>query len=131
MRPPAMRLGVVLSHPTQYYSPWFRWLAANTALDLRVFYLWEFGVAAQRDRQFGATFKWDVDLLSGYAHEFVPNIARDPGTHHFGGLRNPQLTARLAAWNPSAILLFGYKWSAHLRTIFWARRRRIPLLFRG
>ncbi|HUR57715.1 MAG TPA: glycosyltransferase family 4 protein, partial [Opitutaceae bacterium] len=122
---------IVVSHPTQYYSPWFRWLAAHTAIQLRVFYLWEFGVAAQRDRQFGATFKWDVDLLSGYEHEFVPNTAPDPGTHHFGGLRNPQLTARLAAWSPGAILLFGYKWSAHLRAIFWAWRRGIPLLFRG
>jgi glycosyltransferase involved in cell wall biosynthesis len=132
MNPAApLRLAIVVSHPTQYYSPWFRWLAAHTPLEFRVFYLWEFGVAAQRDRQFGATFKWDVDLLSGYAHEFVPNVAPDPGTHHFGGLRNPQLTARLAAWAPGAVLLFGYKWSAHLRAIAWGWRRGIPLLFRG
>ena len=49
-----------------------------------------------------------MDLLSGYEHEFVPNTARDPGTHHFGGLRNPTLTARLAAWRPTALLIFGY-----------------------
>ena len=129
--PAHARLAVVLSHPTQYYSPWFRWLRANTPLTFRVFYLWEFGVTAQRDAQFGTTFKWDVDLLSGYEHEFVPNTARDPGTHHFGGLRNPALTARLAAWAPTAVLLFGYKWASHLRVIAWARRRGIPLLFRG
>jgi hypothetical protein len=91
------RLAIVLSHPVQYYSPWFRWLRAHTALEFRVFYLWEFGVTAQRDPQFGATFQWDVDLLAGYDSEFVPNVARDPGTHHFRGLDNPQLTARLAA----------------------------------
>lgn len=125
------KLAVVLSHPTQYYSPWFRWLAQHTGLDLRVFYLWEFGVTAQRDPKFGRAFKWDVDLLSGYASEFVPNVARRPGTHHFLGLRNPELTARLAAWHPDAVLLFGYKWWSHLRTIFWASRRRVPLLFRG
>jgi glycosyltransferase involved in cell wall biosynthesis len=122
---------VVLSHPTQYYSPWFRWLRANTALEFRVFYLWEFGVTAQRDPKFQTTFKWDVDLLSGYEHEFVPNTARDPGTHRFGGLRNPTLTARLAAWRPTALLMFGYNFAAHLRAIAWARRRGIPLLFRG
>ena len=125
------RLAIVLSHPTQYYSPWFRWIRAHTPLPFRVFYLWEFGVRATRDVQFGATFKWDVDLLSGYEHEFVPNAARDPGTHHFSGLRNPTLTARLAAWRPGAVLLFGYKWASHLRTIAWARRRGVPLLFRG
>lgn len=125
------RLAIVLSHPTQYYSPWFRWLQANTALEFRVFYLWEFGVTAQRDPKFQTTFKWDVDLLSGYEHEFVPNTARDPGTHRFGGLRNPTLTARLAAWRPTALLMFGYNFASHLRAIAWARRRRLPLLFRG
>jgi len=126
-----LRLAVVLSHPTQYYSPWFRWLAAHTSIDLRVFYLWDFGVTARRDPHFQADIKWDVDLLSGYAHEFVPNTSRDPGTHHFQGLRNPELTARLAAWEPAALLMFGYKWHAHLRALFWARRRGVPVIFRG
>ena len=125
------RLAVVLSHPVQYYSPWFQWLRAHTPLEFRVFYLWQFGVTAQRDPQFGRSFKWDVDLLSGYEHEFVPNLARDPGTHHFRGLNNPALPARLAAWRPDAVLLFGYNWLSHQRALWWARRRGLPLVFRG
>lgn len=125
------RLAIVLSHPVQYYSPWFRWLKAHTALEFRVFYLWEFGVTAQRDPQFGTTFKWDVDLLAGYASEFVPNIAADPGTHHFRGLDNPALAARLAAWAPDALLLFGYNWLSLQRALWWGRRHRVPVLFRG
>jgi hypothetical protein len=107
------RLAIVLSHPVQYYSPWFRWLRRNTSLEFRVFYLWEFGVTPQRDPQFGTSFQWDVDLLAGYDSEFVPNTSRDPGTHHFNGLDNPALTARLAAWRPDAVLLFGYNWRSH------------------
>lgn len=129
--PAPQRLAIVLSHPTQYYSPWFRWLCAQTGLTFRVFYLWDFGITAQRDPQFATTFKWDVDLLSGYEHEFIPNMARDPGTHHFSGLRNPALTSQLAAWRPTAVLCFGYKWASSLRAIFWARRHGVPLLFRG
>ena len=125
------RLAVVLSHPTQYYSPWFRWLQARTGLTLRVFYLWDGGVTAQRDPGFQATFKWDVDLLGGYESEFVPNTAPRPGTDHFRGLRNPSLTTRLAAWRPDAVLLFGYAFTSHLRVIFWARRNGVPLIFRG
>jgi glycosyltransferase involved in cell wall biosynthesis len=125
------RLAVVLSHPTQYYSPWFRWLRAHTPLTFRVFYLWDFGVTTRRDPKFETSFRWDVDLVSGYDHEFVPNTARDPGTHHFSGLTNPALIGRLDAWNPNAVLLFGYKWRSHLRVVAWARRRGIPLLFRG
>ncbi|MGD1030234.1 MAG: glycosyltransferase family 4 protein [Opitutaceae bacterium] len=129
--PPGLRLAVVLSHPTQYYSPWFRWLASNTDLDLRVFYLWDFGTAVRRDPQFQKAFRWDVDLLSGYASEFVPNLSRDPGTHRFFGLRNPALCERLDAWEPGALLLYGYKWMSHLRAVAWARRRRVPVIFRG
>lgn len=128
---PLPRLGIVLSHPIQYYSPWFQWLAANTPLEFRVFYLWDFGVTTQRDPQFGREFKWDIDLLSGYASEFVSNVSRDPGTHHFNGLDNPTLTARLAAWRPQALLLFGYAWRSHLRALLWARRRDVPVVLRG
>lgn len=125
------RLAIVLSHPTQYYSPWFRWLAHHTDLKIKVFYLWDFGVTPRRDPQFVHTFAWDTDLLGGYEHEFVPNRARDPGTHHFRGLINPALNQRIAAWAPDAILLFGYKSVTHLRLVLWARRKRISLLFRG
>ena len=128
---PARRLAVVLSHPTQYYSPWFRWLRSRTALDFRVFYLWDFGVTAQRDPQFGARIQWDVDLLSGYDCEFVPNASARPGAERFFGFRNPALPARLGAWKPGSLLLFGYKWATHLRAAAWARRRGVPILFRG
>lgn len=122
------RLAVVLSHPVQYYSPWFRWIAAQGELHPRVFYLWDFGVTVRRDRQFGRDVRWDIDLLSGYEHEFVPNTARDPGTHHFGGLRNPSLGTRLRAWRPDAVLLFGYAYRSHLGVI---ARPPAPLVFRG
>ena len=123
-----MRLAIVVSHPTQYYSPWFAWLTAHTSHELRVFYLWDFGVRAQRDPQFGQTFAWDRDLLAGYAHEFVANRARDPSTHHFNGLDNPTLPARLRAWAPDAVLLFGYNYRTHARLIL---RPPAPLIFRG
>ena len=122
------RLAVILSHPVQYYSPWFRWLAGRSGLNLRVFYLWDSGVTPTRDRQFNRTFSWDVDLLSGYEHEFVPNTARAPGTHHFGGLHNPSLRQRLRAWAPDAILLFGYAYRTHLGLFL---RPPAPLIFRG
>ncbi len=125
------RLAVVLTHPIQYYSPWFRWLQAHADFEFRVFYLWEGGVTEQADPGFQATFKWDVDLLSGYEHEFVPNAAHEPGSDRFWGIRNPTLTARLETYQPGAVLLFGYAYASHLRVIVWARRRGVPLIFRG
>ncbi|WP_169829295.1 glycosyltransferase family 4 protein [Lacunisphaera limnophila] len=117
----------MISHPIQYYSPWFRWLAA-AGWNLRVFYLWDFGIVPRTDREFGRPLTWDVDLLSGYEHEFMPNRAAQPGTHHLRGLDNPTLPDRLRAWQPDVVLLFGYKYLTHLRLIFGAR---YPLVFRG
>lgn len=128
--PPAHRLAIVVSHPIQYYAPWFRHLTA-AGFNLRVFYLWDAGVTKQLDPGFGAAFSWDVDLLSGYDHEFLPNTAQTPGTEQFGGLHNPTLTKRLRAWQPTAILLFGYKYRTHLTLIAWAAWHRLPLIFRG
>ncbi len=129
----APRLAVVTSHPVQYYAPWFRSLAGLGRLDLKVFYLWDGGVRAQHDPGFGQAVRWDVPLLDGYAHEFVPNTSARPGTAHFSGLRNPTLPARLAAFDPQAALLVGYNHQSMLRTIFsrWPRRTAYPLIFRG
>jgi glycosyltransferase involved in cell wall biosynthesis len=93
--------------------------------------LWDFGVTNRRDPEFGAKLVWDVDLLSGYGYEFVPNCAARPGTGHFWGLRNPALPGRLAAWRPDAVLLFGYHYYTQLRAIAWCRLHQVPLLFRG
>jgi len=125
------RLAIVLSHATQYYSPWFRWLREKTTLTFRVFYLSDFGLQPSLDEKFGVSFAWDVDLKSGYDWEIVPNTAREPGTLRFGGLRNPELPARLQSWRPDAILLFGYNYHSHLKLIAWARLHGLPLIFRG
>ena len=126
-----IRLAVVISHPIQYYAPWFRQLAQQPGLLLQVFYLWDFGVSPQRDRGFGQELQWDVPLLEGYAHTFVANRSGDPGTHHFAGLHNPSLVGELLRWRPDAVLLFGYAYRSHLRLLLDPRLWHLPLLLRG
>lgn len=125
------RLAIVISHPIQYFSPWFRHIAESNAVDLKVFYLWDAGIRETKDRTFGVSFQWDIPLLDGYESEFIPNRSSDPGTHHFLGLNNPRLNESLHEWNPDAILLFGYTYFTHLRLILSPKLKRIPLIFRG
>ena len=125
------RLAVVVSHPIQYYAPWFAELAQQPQLELMVFHLWDFGVTRQLDRGFGQPLQWDVPLLQGYPHTFVANASSDPGTHHFGGLHNPSLVRELLAWQPDVILLFGYAFRSHLRLLLDPRLWRVPILVRG
>ncbi len=125
------KLAIVTSHPIQYNAPWFRHLAARGDLDLKVFYLWDFGIEKRYDPGFQRELTWDVPLLDGYAYELVPNTSADPGTHHFTGLRNPTLGARVAAFDPGAVLLLSYNYLATHRFLWTWPTRRAPLLFRG
>lgn len=122
---------MVVSHPIQYFSPWFAHLAKVPGLELKVFYLWDFGVETRHDRDFGVEFKWDIPLLDGYASEFVNNVSKDPGTHHIRGLNNPTLVARLLDWCPDVILLFGYAYLSHLRLMLSSALRDVPIILRG
>jgi len=122
------KLAIVISHPIQYYSPWFREIARHPALNSCVFYLNTHGVSKTVDPEFEKSFVWDTDLLSGYTHEFVPNTASRPGSQHFWGLRNPSLRRMIRKFNPDALLLFGYNYYSHLSLIL---RPPVPLIFRG
>ena len=125
------RLAVVATHPIQYYAPWFAYLASALDVELRVFYLWDFGVAARKDPRFEVAIAWDVPLLEGYAHEFVPNRSPRPSTEGFLGYWNPGLLRRLTAFAPGAVLLTTYNNASIARLLLGWRGRPEPLLFRG
>jgi len=126
---PNRRLAILTSHPIQYNAPLFRELAAQEGLTLRVFYCWE-GTANAFDHEFNRAVTLDIPMLEGYDWEMVPNIARDPGTHHFGGLRNPEMNARIAEFAPDTLLVFGWAWRTNLSALRHFHGR-IPILFRG
>lgn len=126
-----LKLAIVATHPIQYYAPWFLHLAQQAGLDVRVFYLWDFGVAAHRDPGFQTTVRWDVPLLEGYAHEFVPNRSMVPGTSSYFGLWNPDLPERLRAWQPDAVLLTAYNFASIGYFLLRWGASDAPLIFRG
>ena len=108
------RLAIIVSHPIQYYVPLYQRLAQRPDLDVKVFFTWHAATAAVHDHGFRTPVAWDIPLTEGYAFELVPNQASDPGTHHFFGLRNPTLVARVTAWQPDVIHLTGWAWLSHL-----------------
>lgn len=126
-----IKLAILTSHPIQYYAPWFRHLSERENLRVKVFYLWDGGVTETLDRGFMQTLKWDIPLLSGYEYEFIPNSSRDPGTHHFNGLKNPSLMDRVSAFDPDAVLMIGYNHRSLATFILRWPRSKAPLVFRG
>jgi len=128
---PRPKVAIVATHPIQYYAPWFAYLAENLDVDVRVFYLWDAGVAGRTDPGFGVPIVWDLPLLDGYAHEFVPNRSPFPGTDRFAGLLNPGLARRLLQFRPQAVLLTTYNNASIAQLLLQWRGRGEPLLFRG
>ena len=125
------KLAIVTTHPIQYYAPVFRALAADDRLDVRVFFTWSQASGGTLfDAGFGTEVKWDIPLLDGYAHQFVRNVAKRPGSDHFGGIRNPTLIDEIEAWRADAVLVYGWSCHSHLRAMRHFRGR-VPVLFRG
>ncbi len=125
------RLAIISTHPIQYYAPIFQLLARSSRLEPRVFYTWsQTASSPTADPGFGKAITWDIPLLDGYEHEFVPNVARRPGTEHFWGLRNPQLIRSVESWGADALLVFGWNSASHLRALRHFKGR-IPVFFRG
>jgi glycosyltransferase involved in cell wall biosynthesis len=125
------KLAIVTSHPIQYNAPLFRLLAERGKIDVKVFYTW--GQTEQGfvyDPDFKRAFKWDIPLLDGYEKEFVENISKEPGAGHFKGIKNKDLIQRIDAYDPEALLVFGWSFQSHLQVLrHYAGRKKI--LFRG
>jgi glycosyltransferase involved in cell wall biosynthesis len=124
-----MRLAVLTSHPVQYYAPLFRELAK--VVDLHVLFAHRASPDEQARAGFGTPFEWDLDLTSGYAHTFLENVARRPGTDRFLGCDTPHIGRHLRAGRFQALLVMGWHLRTYLQGALAAKRMGIPVMVRG
>jgi glycosyltransferase involved in cell wall biosynthesis len=124
------RVACLVSHPIQYQAPLFRYLSSRPGIDLTVFFLSDLSVHTYRDSGFGVDVKWDVPLLDGYRHEFLPRVGSWSGLSFWRpwtfGLR-----ARLRRGRFDALWVHGYAHRGCLAGIAAAKSLNIPVLLRG
>jgi glycosyltransferase involved in cell wall biosynthesis len=123
------RIGFLVSHPIQYYTPIFRALAKQCALT--VFFAHRQTAEQQAQAGFGVTFDWDVDLLSGYESRFLVNVSRRPSTERFGGCDTPGIAAEIAGSNFDAFVVPGWALRSYWQAARACRRLGVPVLVRG
>ncbi|MDN3586189.1 glycosyltransferase family 4 protein [Pedobacter aquatilis] len=99
-------------------------------IQLKVFYTWGEQSLTIYDYGFGQSIKWDIPLLDGYDYQFLENVSKEPGTHHFSGIINPTLLREVRDFEPNAILIYGWAWKSHLKTLRFFKGK-IPIYFRG
>jgi glycosyltransferase involved in cell wall biosynthesis len=124
------RLGILSTHPIQYQVPWFRALAAEPDLAVRVFFC-QIPDSARQGAGFGINFDWDIPLLDGYDHEVLENAATDPSLATFGGCDTPGIYARIKSEGFDAFLVNGWNVKSYFQAVAACWRLAVPCLVRG
>ena len=128
-----LRLSVVLTHPIQYYAPWFRYMAAHCPeIDLTVLYVTQ-PTPEQQGVGFGLPFTWDTPITDGYRYRVLrqPDNSIDVNSGNFWGVRARGIGSAIKESAPDVVLLPGWHSATYLQALYYCRRHRIPVLFRG
>lgn len=125
-----LRLAVFQSHPTQNFAPLWREIAQSPEVALSVFYYSRANVMPRFDPNYGQTMTYDVDLLSGYEHRFLPRRWpwRDP-TLVSGWALNAGVAQAVAEQPWDAALVFGYSHLNNWTVVRECQRRGVPVLY--
>lgn len=130
-----IKLAYLVSHPIQYQAPLLRRIAQEPDIDLTVFYGSDFSIRGYKDEGFGGVgVKWDIPLLDGYRHEFLP-VLRDDASVSFARPLNRGILERLRGKKhegPFDVLwVHGYATANSLHAMLAAKSLGIPVLLRG
>jgi glycosyltransferase involved in cell wall biosynthesis len=129
----AYRVAVVLTHPIQYFSSWFRYIAAQRPeIDLTVIY----AVVPTPEAQgtgFDRAFEWDVPLLDGYKSRVLsPELSgASIGSERFAILDAPGLHSAISGVAPDAVIIPGWHANVYRNALAFCRSRGIATIYRG
>jgi glycosyltransferase involved in cell wall biosynthesis len=126
------RIAYLVTHPIQYQAPLLRRLAADPDIELTVFFGSDFSLHRFVDPGFNRAIEWDVPLVEGYQHRFLPTL--------FGALKQGESPsfwrpfnrglAPLLAGRFDVLWVHGYNRAFHWRSILSAKRLGMKVLIR-
>ena len=124
-------LAILTTHPIQYQVPIWQALAKDGRVPFEVWYLTDFGIKPSLDWQFGKTFSWDIDTLSGYPYRLVQKAEGvRPGRVWKCRLREP-LRDRLRQTGAKALWIQGWQVVAYWQAAREAAAAGVELWLRG
>jgi glycosyltransferase involved in cell wall biosynthesis len=124
-------LAILATHPIQYQVPLWQALARDGRVPFEVWYLTNHGTRPSRDREFGQTFAWDIDTLSGYTHRFL-DVDEHASPSSFWKCRlRERLRDRLNASYASALWIQGWQVAAYWQAVWEARAAGVEVWLRG
>src|SRR5216683_1080269 len=124
-------LAILTTHPIQYQVPLWQALARDGRVPFEVWYLTDHGTRSSRDREFGQTFAWDIDTLSGYTHRFLDVDRRATPASFWKCRLRERLRNRLRASQASALWIQGWQVAAYWQAVREARAAGAEVWLRG
>ena len=127
------RLTVAMTHPIQYYSPWFRYITSSCPdIDLTVVYA-TVPTPEQQGVGFGVEFEWDTSPLEGYRFVQVraPRTRDNLHSDRFFGLDVPEMSRAVEDSKPDAVLVPGWYSVTLARVLATCQMRGVPTIYRG
>jgi glycosyltransferase involved in cell wall biosynthesis len=125
-----LRLAYFVTHPIQYQAPLLRRIAREEDIDFKVFFSSNISVRGYIDQGFGVSVKWDIPLLDGYSHEFLPALGDTKQLTFFRPL-NYRIKRIIRDGCFDAIWVHGYSTLTNLQAILAASSMKIPVLLRA
>lgn len=129
-----VRLAYLVSHPIQYQAPLLRRISEEPDIDLTVFFGSDFSLRQYQDEGFGVGVAWDVPLLDGYRHEFLP-VLRDRGGVGVATPVNRGIASRLRGRGEErgfdALWVHGYATVNAMHGMLAAKALGVPVLLRA
>ena len=120
-------LAIITTHPIQYQVPLFKALLKVNELKPYVFYGCDQGVNKKKiDKDFNKKFSWNISMLSGYKYFF----SKSNNNYDDWFLSFPNISKQLHKINCNCILILGWNKIIYLQVIYYAIRKKIPLMLR-
>ena len=116
------RLAYLVSHPIQYQAPLLKQIAAEPDIELTVYFCSDYSIREHKDKGFGKVIQWDVPLLEGYRHVFLPERIAKGAPTAFRPI-NSGLSKFLKEGNFDVLWVHGYMRFYHLIAMIIARKQ--------
>jgi glycosyltransferase involved in cell wall biosynthesis len=130
-QPRVAMLIVVTTHPIQYQIPIWQTLAADGRIPFEVWYITRHGVEVSPDQEFGTSFRWDIDALSGYPHQFLESTQGAVPWDFRKCRLDESLRDRLRRVGARAVWIQGWQVAAYWQAAWEAKAAGIELWLRG
>ena len=104
------KMGFLVTHPIQYFSPLFREMGKTLSFNFQVYYCSDESLRGLKEPAgFGREIKWDIDLLGGYTGVFLKNVSPKNTIYNpIWGLINPGIFSAIRKEQFSLFIVHGW-----------------------